>query len=287
MPAKIEDGRAGVHDSDPDLSLVMPCYNEEDVAGRTIERLVDAFRQGEHQLEIVAVDNGSEDSTGEVLRTCQARFPEVRVVQVAENRGYGNGVLAGLPHCDAPWAGIIPADGQVDAEDVVRLFEEALATDGRAVVKVRRRFRMDGLRRKLISVAYNLFFRLLWPGIGSLDVNGSPKLCRREMLEEMRLHSEGWLLDPEIMVKAHHMQLRIVELNVFARLRSGGQSHVELSAIWEFFRALLAFRVAPGRSLWREGSGRFRRSHVSGEGACRDRSLRREGDGEELSRTSL
>lgn len=236
----------------PDLSLVMPCYNEEKNAGRTIGRLVEAFRSSDHRLEIVAVDNGSTDGTLEVLRGCAEHHPDIRVVRVEENRGYGLGVLTGLPRCRAPWAGIIPADGEVDPEDVVRLFEEALATDGDVVAKVRRRFRLDGMRRKAISVAYNLFFRLLWPGVGSLDINGSPKIAPRERLEEMRLHSEGWLLDPEIMVKAHQMGLRVLELNVFARLRGRGESHVRLSAVWDFLRALLAFRFLPDRTLWRD-----------------------------------
>lgn len=243
--------RSSSRESGPDLSLVMPCYNEKKVVGRTIDRLVRAFRESGREVEIVAVDNGSDDGTLEVLRDLASELPEVVPVRVDENQGYGYGVLSGFPHCRAPWVGVIPADGELDAESVVRLFDEALATDGRVVAKVRRRFRLDGIRRKLISITYNLFFRLLWPGIRSLDINGSPKIFRRETLREMRLHSTGWLLDPEIMVKAHHLGLRVLEFNVFARLRGQGQSHVRASALWEFFRALLAYRFAPGRYLWK------------------------------------
>lgn len=242
--------------SDPDLSLVMPCFDEEKVVGRTIDRLVETFRSSEHELEIVSVDNGSNDGTLKVLRDRATEHPEVQVVRVEKNRGYGHGILAGLPRCRAPWVGIIPADGQVDSDDVVRLFDEALATDGRVIAKVRRRFRLDGLARKFVSIGYNLFFRLLWPGIASLDINGTPKICRREILRQMRLHSRGWLLDPEIMVKGHQMDLRVVELNVFARLRGRGESHVRASALWEFFTALLAFRLLPGRHLWKEKAPR-------------------------------
>ena len=81
-----------------------------------------------------------------------------------------------LPACSAPWIGIIPADGQVDAEDTARLFEVIKHTDGRVVGKVRRRFRMDGLTRKIVSVLYNGFVWVLWPRLGSIDVNGVPKI---------------------------------------------------------------------------------------------------------------
>jgi len=59
----------------PDLSLVMPCYNEEALVGYTIPKLFDAFSKAGHQLELVAVDNGSCDRTGERLRALAARYP--------------------------------------------------------------------------------------------------------------------------------------------------------------------------------------------------------------------
>jgi hypothetical protein len=98
---------------------------------------------------------------------------------------------------------MIPADGQVDAEDVVRLLEAATASGGNVLAKVRRRFRMDGLRRKIVSVVYKLMVQLLWPGIGSIDVNGNPKIPPRDLMVGLRLQSKGWLLDPEILIKAH------------------------------------------------------------------------------------
>lgn len=236
----------------PDVSFVMPCYNEEEVLGYTVPKLVHAFARAGHVLQLVAVDNGSSDGTGAVLAELRGREPGIVVTRVDVNEGYGNGVLHGIPLCTAPWVGIIPADGQVDAEDVVRLFEAAVATRARVVAKVRRRFRMDGLLRKLVSTSYNLFVRLLWPGLASIDINGSPKLLPADVLRAMNLQSRGWLLDPEIMVKAHHLGVRVLELNVFARMRGAGLSHVRASTCWEFFRQLVVFRLT-GR--WRAGPG--------------------------------
>ena len=77
---------------------------------------------------------------------------------------------------------------------------------------------MDGPLRKLISITYNLLIRMLWPGLQSLDINGTPKILPRPALEAMRLESRGWFLDPEIMIKAHYMGLRVLEFNAFARM---------------------------------------------------------------------
>ena len=227
----------------PDVSFIMPCYNEEEVLDYTIPNLFRAFGDRGHRLELVAIDNGSSDSTGAVIARLQENLPGIVTKRVSPNEGYGNGILQGIPLCTAPWIGIIPADGQVDAEDVVRLFDAAIATRGRVLAKVRRRFRMDGPLRKVVSTSYNLFVRMLWPGLASIDVNGSPKLLPADVMRSMKLESKGWLLDPEIMVKAHSMGIRVLELNVFARMRGAGLSHVRASTAWEFFHQLVMFKL--------------------------------------------
>lgn len=235
-----------------DLSLVMPCYNERDAVGYTIPRLVEAFERAGYRLELVAVNNGSRDGTGDELRALQRRYPSVVVVTVEVNTGYGNGILQGLPFCRAPWVGYIPADGQVDAEDVVRLFDAARATRGWVVAKARRRFRLDGLTRKIVSVSYNLFARMLWPRLGSIDVNGTPKLLPRELLAQLDLQSRDWLLDPELMIKAHYLGARVMEFNVFGRMRGTGLSHVRASTCVQFFVALLRLRFSRELPQWRQ-----------------------------------
>lgn len=235
----------------PDLSLVMPCYNEEAIVGYTIRRLTQAFERAGCRLEIIAVDNGSTDGTSEILRNLANTESAVVLHRIDVNQGYGNGILTGFPLATAPIVGIIPADGQVDAEDVVRLYEAAMAANGQVVAKVRRRFRMDGPMRKVISTAYALFIRLLWPGLGSIDVNGTPKFLPRTVLPLLQLQSKGWLLDPEIMIKCHYLGLRVLELNVFARMRGNGLSHVRMSTCWEFFKCLLRFRFSSELTRWR------------------------------------
>jgi glycosyltransferase involved in cell wall biosynthesis len=227
---------------DPELSLVMPCFNEEAVVSHTIAKLLDVFAKAGYRLEIVAVDNGSSDGTGGIIRSWAARNPAVVHNRVERNQGYGNGILAGLPLATARWVGIIPADGQVDAEDVVRLFEVVRLSESWALAKARRCFRLDGLLRKLVSVGYNLMFRMLWPTVASIDINGLPKILPRECVAAMGLTSKGWFLDPEIMIKSHALGVRVIEFNVFARLRGGGVSHVKAGTCWEFFANLMRYR---------------------------------------------
>lgn len=235
----------------PEISLIMPCYNEQEVIPYTIPQLVQAFEAAGHRLELVACDNGSADRTGEIIRQFAARGLPVVYHRVERNEGYGNGILQAVPVCSAPWIGVIAADGQVDAEDAARLFDIVKHTDGRVIGKVRRRFRMDGVKRKVVSVLYNGFVFTLWPGIGSIDINGLPKIVHRDVLMAMHLQSKNWFLDPEMMIKAQYLGVRVLEMNVFARMRSNGLSHVRPSACVEFFVNLLRFRFGTSLRAWR------------------------------------
>lgn len=236
----------------PDLSIVMPCYNEEDNVGYSVRRLVKAFRDTGQRIEIVAVDNGSKDRTGEIIGELAAEFPGVvRPARVDVNQGYGHGILTGIDQTCGEWVGFVAADGQVDAEDVARLFDAALSAQGDVVAKVRRRFRMDGQYRRFISICYNLFVYALYPRLGSLDVNGSPRLLKRELLLKMDIQARNWLFDPEMLIKAYHMDVSVLELNVFSRMRCGGVSQVRMGTCFEFFWNILRFRFTGAFKEWR------------------------------------
>jgi glycosyltransferase involved in cell wall biosynthesis len=222
----------------------MPAYNEEEIVGYTVRRLVNTFRHSGYRLQLVVVDNGSQDRTGEIIREIAATTPAVTPHRVEVNQGYGYGVTSGFPLCTAPWIGWIPADAQVDAEDVVRLFECIATTKGPVLAKVRRRFRMDGWLRQVISFCYNTFVRILWPGLAASDVNAVPKILPRQTLAALSIQATGWALDPEVVVKAHHLGLRILEFNVLSRERSSGLSHVRAGTCWELFASLLRLRFS-------------------------------------------
>ncbi|HGY91030.1 MAG TPA: glycosyltransferase family 2 protein [Planctomycetes bacterium] len=229
----------------------MPCFNEEAVVGFTLRDLTDAFSAEGIPVEIIAVDNGSTDGTAGILEGLRSKGLPIEIVTVPVNEGYGAGILSGLPRCRAPWIGIIPADGQVDAEDVVRLFKILEAGPHPMLGKVRRRFRMDGFRRKVISIAYNALIGLIFPRLGSIDVNGLPKIIPAEAVRLMELSSRRWFLDPEIMIKAKVMKLPVLEMNVFARMRSAGMSHVRASTCWEFLTGLARYRLGGPLREWK------------------------------------
>jgi len=236
----------------PDLSIILPCYNEAEAIPYTFPQLVEAFEEAGHRLELIGVDNGSSDETSALLHELEGKGLPVVPVRVEVNQGYGFGLLSGIPHARGRWIGFLPADGQVDAEDVVRLYEALAPCGPDTMGKVRRRFRMDGPMRKVISIVYNGLVWCLYPGLGSIDVNGTPKVVHRDTLARMQLESRRWFLDPEILIKAYYMKVRVLEMNAFARMRGTGLSHVRASTCWEFFRQLLKFRFTGHLGTWKK-----------------------------------
>jgi glycosyltransferase involved in cell wall biosynthesis len=232
----------GTDRSEPEISLVIPCYNEAESIRNTVTRLVEAFGARRVRLELVLVDNGSTDDTGAIIDKLVAEgMPAVRET-VEDNQGYGYGVLRGLERCRGRFVGVLGADGQVDALDVARLYDVAARARTPKLVKVRRRFRMDGFTRKVVSIAYNVLANLAYGGLRSIDINGTPKIFPRAYLSRMRLESRDWFLDPEIMIKAKRLGLDVFEMNVLAHMREGGSSNVRMGTCWEFVKNLLRWR---------------------------------------------
>lgn len=224
------------------VSLVIPCYNEASSVRGTATRIVDAFHNQHIGLELVLVDNGSSDKTGSIIDELIAEGMPIIRETVKVNRGYGHGILSGLRRCTGGYAGFLCADSQVDAVDVVRVAEIALNSQTPKLVKVRRRFRMDGIYRKTISILYNGLANLVFGGLHSIDINGNPKILPREYLQRMQLRSEDWFLDPEVMIKTKRLGLPVYEFNVLGQMRAEGLSHVRGSTMWEFFKNLMKYR---------------------------------------------
>lgn len=209
--------------STPQLSVVVPCYNE--AAG--LPELLDRFaRATEHApLEVVLVDNGSTDDSAAVLERELPRFQDrpLRVVTVETNRGYGFGIMAGLRTCLTPMCAITHADLQTDPYDVVRAWElmQRQPDPNRTLVKGRRRGRprldhaTSAVMGALASVAARSWLH---------EVNAQPKLFPRAFLEQIEQPPDDFNLDLYLLFKARRAGLRVVEMDVTFPPRPHGVS---------------------------------------------------------------
>jgi hypothetical protein len=106
--------------------------------------------------------------------------------------------------------------------------------------------RYDGLYRRFVSTGYNFLFRAIFGTTGLWDINGKPKGLTRSAYESMRLRSDDWFIDAEIVLEARRLGLRVGEMPVVFRRNDLRPSFVQPAAVLEFLRNMVARRV--GRS---------------------------------------
>ena len=135
------------------LSIVVPCYNEEENIPLLLERF-DEVVQGK-DMEVILVDNGSTDDSARVLNELLPRYAFARTVTVEVNQGYGYGILQGLKECRGEYIGWTHADMQTDPGDIVKALEITEREKGLVFVKGNRKGRP--LFDVFFTVAMSLF----------------------------------------------------------------------------------------------------------------------------------
>jgi len=233
-----------------EFSLAVLCYKAEEQIVPFVARLHRIMSMFGESWELVLVANywpGTGDRTPAIVENLAERLDRVRYVAEPKQGGMGWDMKKGLDACRGRYIGIIDGDGQYPTESIAACFAKIKADDV-DLVKSYRVYRSDGFYRNVISMVYNVVFRVLFPAYrGYRDVNSKPKILKREAYERMDLRSKDWFLDAELILEALRLNLRIYELPIrFSGLR-GRKSFVRPQTISEFIRNLIAYRWSAGR----------------------------------------
>lgn len=224
-----------------ELSMVIPFYNELGNAEKIIEEILKEHNGSGVKLHLVAVDNGSFDGTGKILDNLASQHTGIEVVHVPVNRGYGHGIIEGFKRAKSEYVGFMCADGQISAKDAVRTYLEIRDKD-LDFVKIKRTKRHDGAKRKIMSKGYNAILRLFF-GLKSDDVNATPKIMKKSLYDLLRLRSDDWFIDTEMMIKVRKKTEKIGEVDAEFRKRECGKSNVGVFIVFEFLNNLIRTRL--------------------------------------------
>lgn len=164
-----------------DLSIVVPCFNEEEVLPSTIDRILAVVKPITDSFELILVDDGSCDGTWRIIGEAASRIPTVRGLQLSRNFGHQIALSAGLKSAIGKRIFII--DG--DLQDPPELLSEMMAAlDGGADVAYGRRRRRDGESPFKLATAH-LFYRVInW--LSNVDIPrdaGDFRLVSRRVLD--------------------------------------------------------------------------------------------------------
>lgn len=225
----------------PSVSIIVPACNDALTLRQVVEGAAAHLEGAGVPYEIVVIDDGSRDGTGQVLDELAARNPRVKPHHHPINLGFGRTIreLYGLAAMDLACS--LPGDDQFPAGNL----DAMLAVMDRCDLVIGWRHpRRDPWRRRLQSGVYNLLLRLLF-GWRVRDVN-SIKLVRREVLQRVRLDSGSPFVDAELCLRAARLGYRIGEVEVEHRERRHGEaSGGRWRTIAETLRDLVRFLLTP------------------------------------------
>ena len=197
----------------PRLSVVIPCYNERD----TIERIVDAVLAAPVAgLEVIVVDDHSQDGTREILRT-RVEPRVARVIYHERNQGKGAALRSGFAAAGGDLVIVQDADLEYDPQEYPRLIEPILA--GKADVVFGSRFSGGSSVRVLYYWHYvgnrllTTFSNML-TNVNLTDMEVCYKVFRREVLQQIRIEEDRFGFEPEITAKVARLGCRIYEVGI-------------------------------------------------------------------------
>jgi glycosyltransferase involved in cell wall biosynthesis len=229
-----------------ELSAFFPAHNEADNLERTLKAATAALESlALRDLELIVVDDGSTDGTGDIADALAAGDPRIRVIHHTKNRGYGAALKTGFDAAHLEWVFYTDSDGQFDVADIELLLP--YAGDFDAVVGYRLR-RSDHAMRKLNQLLWSRLVRLVLD-VDSRDVDCAFKLARRRSLARIQpLVSDGAVISAELLVKLGQSGARLKQVGVPHHSRvagkpSGGDPRVIARAFRELFRLRRALRA--------------------------------------------
>ena len=229
--------------ADPDFSLVVLCFRSGKTIIPFVEKLCETLSYCNFNWELVLVGNyieGSDDETPEVIKALAKTRSNIKTVVRPKVGMMGWDMRMGLDAARGEYIGVIDGDGQFPPESIVACLLKA-KTQNLDLLKTYRVRRDDGLHRRVVSIVYNLLFKLLF-GMKIHDVNSKPKVIRRSKYELLHLESDDWFADAEIMIRAQEVGLTIGEIPVHFLVNDTRGSFVKPTAILEFMSNLFKYR---------------------------------------------
>ena len=236
------------------VSVLIPCLDEAETIAECVTSAREVLQENGLEGEVIVVDNGSTDGSGELARSAGA------VVVAEPRRGYGSAYLAGLAAASGDYIVMVDADLTYDFREIPRFVDEL---DGGAQLVVGNRF--GGVQPGAMSLLSRVGNPLLSGFLNVLhrtnirDVHCGMRALRREVLPVLNLRTVGMEFASEMVIRATREQLDVRELPIELHPRVGTSKLSPFSDGWRHLRLILVYNpnflfVLPGALMLAAGS---------------------------------
>lgn len=216
-----------------DISVIIPCYNEEQALQELYSRLCAVLEPITAQFELLFVDDGSSDRSFDIMKQLHEQDRRVKIIHFRKNFGKAQALSQGFKDCRGEKIITIDADLQDFPEEIPKLL--AWLGEGFDLVSGWKRKREDSIVKRLTSRIFN-FFTALFTGVKIHDFNCGLKAYRRVVTEELDLYGELYRFIPAV---AAWKGFRVGEVIVQHGPRQYGKSKFGIERFFRGFFDLL------------------------------------------------
>ncbi len=223
-----------------EISVVLPCFNEEKIIGKTIQSIFEWFDDFSIDGEVIVVNDGSQDGTKKVLEREVTTYKRLIVVTNQINQGYGSAIRRGCDEASGDNICFMDSDGQIDIKDLSKLLP--LLKEYHFVSGIREN-RADPIFRLINSELYQCFVKITL-GIRAKDFECGLKVFKKSVWKLIRpKYATGAFFDAELYFNLKKNQIAFAEVNInhFPRKRgrpTGARFSVIIKTFRDFFNLI-------------------------------------------------
>lgn len=215
---------------EPTYSIVIPAYNESARLGATLEKVLTFVHAQGWSAEVIVVNDGSRDTTAEIVRAFTAKDPIVRLVENPGNRGKGYSVRNGMLHAKGKIVLFSDADLSSPIEEATKLFSALAAGADIAIgsrwLRAETQTQRQPLHRQIFGRIFNLLLRITL-GLKFKDTQCGFKAFKQAAVHAIFPHQkiERWGFDPEVLFLARTAGFKVSEVPVLWGHSGGTRIH--------------------------------------------------------------
>ncbi len=179
------------------LSVVLPAYNEEEIIASTLVTVLDVLTSWHIDCEILVVNDGSSDRTGEIIAELAAIHPQIQLINHATNQGYGAALVSGFQAASKELTFFMDSDGQFDIRALRSFFPFIEIYDAVLGYRIDRQ---DSWMRKVNAWGWKTLVRMTL-GVKVRDLDCAFKLFHTSFLHEHPLETRGAMINAELLYR--------------------------------------------------------------------------------------
>lgn len=203
------------------LSVFFPAYYDENNIDKVVIKAIEVLEDlNLKDYEVIIIEDGSPDRTGEVADELAKKYSKVRVIHHKKNMGYGATLKDGFVNAKMDYVFYSDGDNQFNLEELKKFVALIPYTDIISGFRIRKQY---SNYRKFTSFIYNLILRLLF-NIDDRDVDCAFKLFPTKLFKQIEIESKDAFIDAEIMIKARLLNYSVTEIGVEHLPRKDGIS---------------------------------------------------------------